>query len=71
MKNARTKPKSTYRRRTRKTTKVPVYRDPDLISVVSLETSHYITLVDYANSATDLFTSMASGSNDYSQYRYI
>lgn len=71
MRNARTKPKTTYRRRTRKTNKVPIYRDPDLIGVVSLETSHYITLVDYANSATDLFSSMASGSNDYSQYRDI
>ena len=70
MRNARTK-STTYRRRTRKTTKTPMYRDPDLIGVVSLETSHYVTLVDSANSAYDLFSSMASGSNDYSQYRDI
>lgn len=70
MRNAGTKT-TTYRRRVRKTTKTPVYRDPDTYGVVNFETSHYVTLVDSANTATDLFTSLASGSTDYSQYRDI
>lgn len=70
MRNARTKSPA-YRRRTRKTTKVAMYRDPDLIGVVNLEASFYVTLTDSTNTAQDLFTAMAQNSNDYSQYRDI
>jgi len=69
MPNARCKP--TYRRRCRKTTKTPMYRDPDSIGATSIEVGYYHNLIDYQNDARDLFTIMASTSNDWAQFRDI